>query len=108
MITPFVALALGAIVAAMIFFGVLKGLKTLFILAALLLVMFIGYVLFWPGATTKEGPAIFRGPINIHIIPPQGTSENLQEKLKATAENTAKEYFDGSNVRDPFQEPRGK
>lgn len=108
MITPFVALALGAIIATMVFFGVLKGLKTLFILAAILVLMFVGYIFFVPSATQPSGPSIFKGPINIHIIPPQGTSENLQEKLKATAENTAKEYFGGSNVRDPFQEPRGK
>lgn len=102
-----IALAIGAAAAALVFFGVLKGLKILIVLAVLTVLIFLGYIWFVPGATQTSGPTLFRGPINIHIIPPQDTSQQMEDKLRATAENTAKEYFQGDSVRDPFQALRG-
>lgn len=104
MATLFIVLGIGAIIALLFTFGFLKSIKMLFVFAILILLGFAGYAWLHPISTESSGPAIFRGPINIHIVPPQDSTDKPKSS-RDTEEKTAQEYFGGTSVRDPFQAP---
>lgn len=69
MVSSIVVLLVGVAIAALVIFGILKGIKLLLLIAALLALGFVGYLYLGGKASSLTNPTIFKGPIIIKIEP---------------------------------------
>jgi hypothetical protein len=89
MITPIVTLLVGAIIAALVVYGLFKKIFACFVIAALLALGFLGYMFFWAKPPQPSSPSIFRGPIIIKIQPSKGAM-SIDPKIELAPETREK------------------